>query len=164
MQKFPSPTGTFAWAAEQRAVGGWRRAPVALLALSSTLVFMPWRSVDKYWQYRGMRPDLRVIQREFGRGLVLVAGREIPDYASAATFNPLDLGDPVPIYARNRQAASDSAVIAAFADRPVWFIDGPSITGSGYVVQAGPLSTADALRRVATEPDPAVTSGVVSRH
>ena len=97
--------------------------------------------------------ETMIVMETFGRGLVLVAGREIPDYASAAAYNPLDLRDPVPIYARNRQAASDSAVIAAFADRPVWFLDGPSITGGGYVVQAGPLSAADALRRVATEHD-----------
>jgi hypothetical protein len=146
--------------AETRTLAG-----VALLALSSALVFLPWRSVDKYWQYRGMRPDLRVIQRErgFGRGLILVSGREIPDYASAMTYNPLDLRDSVPVYARNREAASDSAVIAAFADRLVWFVDGPSVSGQGYVVQAGPLTSADALRRIAAEPASAVTGGASSR-
>jgi hypothetical protein len=138
---------------------------LTLLTLSAGLVFMPWRSVDKYWHYRGMRPDLRLMQAQlgFGQGLILVSGREIPDYASAATLNPLDLNEPVPIYARNREAASDSAVIAAFPERPVWFVDGPSVSGGGYVVRAGPLSAADALHRIASEPNPPVTGAAASR-
>ncbi|MEO8622401.1 MAG: hypothetical protein ABI625_15120 [bacterium] len=152
--------GTSASDSETRVFSG-----LALLTLSAGLVFMPWRSVDKYWHYRGMRPDLRVLQAQagFGKGLILVSGREIPDYASAATYNPLDLHESVPIYARNREAASDSAVIAAFPERPVWFVDGPSVSGDGYVVRAGPLSAADALQRIASEPNPPVTGAAASR-
>lgn len=141
-------------------------AGVALLVLSSMVVFMPWRSVDKYWQYRGMRPDLRpeIASSRFGPALVLIAGRELPDYASAAAYNPLDLRDPATIYARRRDAASDSAVILAFPDRRVWFMDGPSVTKSGYVVRGGPLATGDALRLVATQRNPPVTGSEASRH
>ena len=51
-------------------------------------VFVPWRSIDKYWHYRGMRADVRVLARArgFDDGLVLISGREVPDYASAAPY------------------------------------------------------------------------------
>lgn len=132
---------------------------VALLVAGALLVFMPWRSADKYWHYRGMRPDLATLAAEagIGNGLVLVSGREVPDYASAAAFNPLDLSERTPIYVRHSGTPADSAVIAAFPTRQVWFVDGPTVAMTGYVLKAGPLSSADALTRVrATAPSTAV--------
>ncbi|HEX4936845.1 MAG TPA: hypothetical protein VFV33_26870 [Gemmatimonadaceae bacterium] len=129
-------------------------AGVALVTLAAWLTFVPWRSVDKYWHYRGMREDIvRVARaREFGRALVLVRGREIPDYGSALAYNPLDLSAPVPVYARRTTPATDSAVIAAFPDRTVWFVDGPSVTKESYRVTAGPLPPDEALRRLGEAP------------
>ena len=136
-------------------------AALALLAFAATVTFVPWSAVDKYWHYRGMRPDLRALHRErhFAHGLVLVAGRELPDYASAAALNPLDLRAAQPIFARRRDAATDSAVILAFADRPVWLVDGPSVTRGSYVVRAGPLSSHDALALLGASHDTAVGAG-----
>ena len=127
---------------------------VALLGASAWLVFVPWRAVDKYRYFRGMRPDLVDIRKRhaFGRGLVLITGQEFPDFASATTYNPLDLGADVPIYARRTKPVTDSAVISAFPDRVVWFVDGPSVTGHAFLVRTGPLSTADALRMVRVPP------------
>ena len=56
----------------------------------------------------------------FGDGLVLISGREVPDYASAAPYNPLDLGARQPVYVRRLDPATDSAVVAAFGARTVW--------------------------------------------
>ncbi len=125
---------------------------LALAVVGGLVVFMPWRAVDKYWHYRGMRPDIVKLATEahFGDGLIVVSGRELPDYASAATYNPLSLRDRVPVYVRHTTASSDSAAVVAFPDRAVWLVDGPTISGTGYVVRAGPLSTSDALRRIAT--------------
>lgn len=127
---------------------------VALAVLGGTMVFMPWRMVDKYWHYRGMRPDIvRVAaDQNFGDGIVMITGREYPDFASAAVFNPLDLRDRVPVYVGRTTPSGDSAVIAAFPDRAVWLVDGPTVSGSGYVVRAGPLSKTDALQHIATPP------------
>jgi hypothetical protein len=36
-------------------------------------------------------------------------------------------------------------LIDAYDDRPIWLIDGPTVTGEGFRVADGPLS-ADALR------------------
>ena len=127
---------------------------LALSLLAGTFVFMPWRIVDKYWHYRGMRPDIvqRAAQANFGDGLVMITGREYPDYASTATFNSLDLNDRVPVYVARINPSTDSAAIAAFPDRAVWLVDGPTISGSEYVVRAGPLSKSDALQQIATPP------------
>lgn len=140
-------------------------AAVSVLAASALLLFVPWRAVDKYWHYRGMRGDLpTVAQRQgVGRGLVLISGREVPDYASAFVYNPLDFRDAEIIYARRRDTATDSAVMSAFRDRPVWFVDGPSVSGSGYVVRAGPLPYAAAMRRVGRDSVDTVTDGSIPR-
>ncbi len=129
-------------------------AALTLAVAGGTFVFIPWRVVDKYWHYRGMRPDIAALaeSKGFGTGLVMVTGREYPDYASTAVFNPLDLSDPVPVYAARINPSTDSATIAAFPDRAVWLVDGPTISGSTYVVRAGPLTTRDALARIATPP------------
>ena len=127
---------------------------VALAVVGGTFVFMPWRTVDKYWHYRGMRPDIvhLAAEQKFGDGLVMITGREYPDYASAGAFNSLDLSDRVPVYVARIRPSTDSLTIAAFPDRAVWLVDGPTISRAGYVVVAGPLSTADALQRIATPP------------
>ncbi|MEJ2372160.1 MAG: hypothetical protein P8Y07_15075, partial [Gemmatimonadales bacterium] len=77
-----------------------------VLCLVSIATFIPWRAVDKYRHYRGMRPDiLRLAESyDFGRSLVLVRGDRHPDYASAFTYNPLDLQADGPIYAWDKNA------------------------------------------------------------
>lgn len=125
-----------------------RARSVALLTMTLTLlVYVPWRASDKYWHYRGMRADVRRLasEREFGRSLVLVRGASHPDYASAAVYNPIDLHAAAPIYAWDASPEIRAALLEAYPDRPVWILDGPSLTGDAYSVVAGPLTPAAAL-------------------
>ena len=126
-----------------------RTASVALaLCLAALVTFVPWRAVDKYYHYRRMRPDVRDLARErqFGRSLVFIRGARHPDYASATAYNPIDLRAPVPLYAWDVSPEARAQALAAYPDRPVFFIDGPTRTGDGFRVAAGPLTATDALR------------------
>jgi len=120
---------------------------VLLLSLFALINYFPWRAIDKYFHYLGMRPDIRDLAQEydFGRSLVLVRGVDHPDYASAAVYNPLDLQSDVPIYAWDREPEVSDQTVSAYSDRPVWVVDGPTITGRGYLVVAGPLSPSEFL-------------------
>jgi len=118
------------------------RSVALLLMLSSLVVYVPWRANGKYWHYRGMRSDIRQLaaQRHFGRSLVLVRGARHPDYASAAIYNPIDLHADAPIYAWDASEGIRADLLDAYPDRPVWIVDGPTLTGGAYRVVAGPLS------------------------
>jgi hypothetical protein len=113
----------------------------AAFALGALLLFVPWRGIDKYYHYRGMRPDVRSIASEngFGRDLVLVRGRRFPDYASAASCNPIDLNGNAAIYVWDRSPDVRLEALRAYADRRVWIVDGPTETGAGYRLVAGPV-------------------------
>jgi hypothetical protein len=123
---------------------------VAVLCLSAlTLVnYFPWRAIDKYHHYLGMRPDIRQLadERGFGKSLVLIRGNQHPDYASAAIYNPLDLHADAPIYAWDRSPEVRAAVLKAYSDRPVWVVDGPTITQRGFEVVEGPMSAKQMVR------------------
>ncbi len=116
-----------------------------LLVIGCFAAFVPWRALDKYHNYRGMQPGLvhLATEHQFGRSLVLIRGRETPDFASAAPFNPLDLQAPVPIYAWDKGGAVRTRLAEVYSDRPVWVVDGPSRTGAGYRVVLGPLTSAE---------------------
>ncbi|MDR4496971.1 MAG: glycosyltransferase family 39 protein [Candidatus Scalindua sp.] len=121
-----------------------------LLVISLTLInFFPWRAIDKYHHYRGMRPDIRHLANEygFGKSIVLIRGDRHPDYASAATYNPVNLHECVPVYAWNRNTEVRAQVLKVYHDRPVWFVDGPSITNNGFKVIAGPLSVSEIIAK-----------------
>lgn len=113
---------------------------VLVLVLSSMLNVVPWRAIDKYHHYRGMRPDIRRLaeERGFGRSLVLIRGERFPDYSSAVVYNPLELDAAAPIFAWEKTPEVARRVRAAFPDRPVWTVDGPTVTGRGFAVAAGP--------------------------
>jgi 4-amino-4-deoxy-L-arabinose transferase-like glycosyltransferase len=119
---------------------------VFLLCASTLVNYFPWRAIDKYHNYLGLRPDVRYLAREydFGKSLVLVQGNARPDYASAAVYNPIDLRADAPVFAWDQDAKVRSEVLQAYADRPVWIIAGPSITGGAFKVIEGPI-TADKL-------------------
>ena len=120
----------------------------AALTAGTVLLFIPWRSMDKYWHYRGHTPGAGALAREHhaGRSLILVRGNRDRDYASAQPENPVDLTAPQPIFAWDRSAAARAAVLEAYRDRPIWFFDGPSIADGGWRVVAGPISADSALR------------------
>jgi hypothetical protein len=122
--------------------GGRAIAGALSLSAIALVTFVPWRSVDKYHDYRGMEPGVRTLAREmgFGRGLVFVRGNRHPDYASAAFYNPDDWQAEAPIYAWDRSWPDTQEALAAFPDRPVWIVDGPTVTGGGYRVLHGPIT------------------------
>ena len=116
---------------------------VALFLMAATLVvYVPWRAIGKYHHYRGMRADVRRLakEHEFGRSLVLVRGNRHPDYASAATYNPIDLHADAPVYGWDASPEVRKALLDAYPDRTIWIIDGPTLTGGAYRVIAGPLT------------------------
>ncbi len=125
------------------------RATVATLGLvmASLLAFVPWRSIAKYHHFRNMRDDVRTLaaERHFGRSIVLVRGNRHPDYASAAIYNPLDLHADAPIYVWDASPDVRRQALAAYPDRPVWILDGTTVTGGAFRVAAGPLTNAQAL-------------------
>jgi hypothetical protein len=123
---------------------------VGVLALLTLLNYFPWRAVDKYRHFWGMRPDVRVLAKQynFGKSLVLVrAQTSHPDFASAAFYNPLYWNADAPVYAWDRNPDVRAKLLAAFPDRPVWIIEAPSLTHSGYKVVAGPLSARELSRQ-----------------
>ena len=113
---------------------------VLFLSILALINFFPWRAIDKYFHYLGMRPDVRNIAQEhnFENSLVLIGGDEHPDYASAFVYNPVDFNNDAPIYAWDRTPEVRTELINAFPDRQVWFIDSPSTTQSGYFITDGP--------------------------
>jgi hypothetical protein len=124
-------------------------AAVMALSFMTLVTFVPWRAVDKYHNYRGMRPDIRYLAKEhdFGRSLVFVRGNRHPDYASAAAYNPLDLKADAPVYVWDRTPELTAQVLEAYPDRPVWLVNGPILTQSGYEVVEGPMTASDFLAR-----------------
>jgi hypothetical protein len=121
-------------------------AAAALLTAASLALFLPWRATDKYRHYRGMRPDLRefAARLPWNDALVLVRGQRHPDYASAVILNPLDLSAAGPVFAWDCGGVR-AELVAAFPGRRFWRVDGPSVTGDGYRVVAGPLTAAELL-------------------
>lgn len=114
-----------------------------VFTILALVVFVPWRGIDKYYHYRGMRPDVRNIaaEKQFGTSLVLVRGKRHPDYHSAAVYNPIDLSAGGPIYARDLGPESRARVLDAYPNRPVWILDGPSVTLGAFRV-SGPFTAA----------------------
>jgi hypothetical protein len=113
---------------------------VLVLCLSTLVNYVPWRAIDKYQNYLGMRPDIRYMNREygFGKSLVFVRGGSHPDYASAWIYNPLDPGANEPLYVWDEKPDTHTRVLEAYPTRRVWVVNGPSITNRGYEVISGP--------------------------
>jgi hypothetical protein len=118
------------------------------LSAAAAVSFLPWRGLDKYHHYLGMRGDSRqvVSSETMTHGLVLIRGKEFPDYASPVTYSSLDFTGDAPVVARDRDPRTTAALLHAFADRRVWIVEGPTVTKAGYRVVAGPLAARDLLR------------------
>jgi hypothetical protein len=124
-------------------------ALAATLTLVALVVFVPWRALDKYHHYRGMRPDIRQLAGDAGPAgdIVLIRGHRHPDFASAAVYNPLDLTTGATIFAWDRGDAVRSQLVEAYPGRQFWIVEGPTVSGDGFVVTAGPLSAIELLAR-----------------
>jgi len=120
------------------AFGGARAyLAAALLCGLSLVVYVPWRSADKYYHYLRMRPDVR--DDNFGRSLVFIRGERFPDYMSAAIYNPLDLSANAPIFVWDRDPEVHDKVLQLYPGRPVWILDGPTRTGGAFRVVQSPV-------------------------
>ncbi|HEX9109545.1 MAG TPA: hypothetical protein VF832_20025, partial [Longimicrobiales bacterium] len=139
----PAAQATSGVARHRRSAETALAAAVMALCLGAALVFFPWRAADKYYHYRTQRPDVRRLaaQYNFGRSLVLVRGTRW-EYEAAAIYNPLDLRADAPIYAWDRSPQVRAQLLRAYADRPVWTLDAPSLTGRAFRVASGPTPAA----------------------
>ncbi len=126
--------------------GAGRAGMTLLLLLTSALfLFLPWRATNKYHHYRGMRGDLRQMASDptFDHSLMLIQGKEMPDYESAIPYSTIDLLHG-PIFAWDRSPEVRSRLLDSFSDRTVVIVSGPSRTGGPYTVVAGPLTVGEA--------------------
>jgi hypothetical protein len=119
----------------------WVHLGVGALGVITLLTFMPWRAVDKYYRYWGMGPEVRqyLASKSLGRSLVLVRGERQPDFASAIAYNPVNLSADAPIFAYESDDATRAELLAAYPDRQLWILDGPSRTKTGYHL-SGPIT------------------------
>ncbi len=107
---------------------------IFILSFSAMVNFLPWRAIDKYHNYRGMRSDIRnlIDENNFGRSLILINGKSHPDLDSAIIYSTIDPYANGPVIVWNRNSEVKKSLLKAYPDRKVWVVDGPSITGSGY--------------------------------
>ena len=125
---------------------------VIVLTAMAAINYIPWRAIDKYHNYRDMRSDIRrlAVENNFGSSLILIRGERDPGYMSAAVYNSLVPKPNEPIYAWDKNPQTRARVVQAFPNRDVWLIDAPSLTGKGYVIVKGPISSevmADMMNR-----------------
>lgn len=128
---------------------------VLSLSLAAAVNFFPWRSIDKYYHYNNMRPDIRklALEHDFSNGLVLINGGRFDDYMSAAVYNAADIVSGTTIYAWDRDPETRKKLLHVFSDRRIWLVDGPTVTGGGFRVLTGPLSPDELLQLGATGAD-----------
>ncbi|MDH5513908.1 MAG: hypothetical protein OEY45_01975 [Gammaproteobacteria bacterium] len=119
-------------------------------SMLATINYLPWRAIDKYHHYLNMRGDIPklVKQHNIGNDLVLIRGQRFPDYMSAAVYNAPLMKDDSTVFAWDRSLELRSHLIAAFPDRNIWLVDGPSVTKQGYILVKGPVNPEDILQEV----------------
>ena len=135
-----------AGSSEDARPGARTMAAVGWLSVLALLLFLPWRAVDKYRNYRGIRRDPVAWSSEarFRNALILVSGERHPDWAGAVLANELHIGSSTaPVFAWDRDSTTRRAILEAFPDRAVWLVAGPGTSGRGYEVIRGPLAPAD---------------------
>ncbi len=119
-------------------------AALALLAILSLSSWMPWRALDKYWGYRGVRGTARDVVASAGleRELVLVRGERHPDLAALAWLNPPRWDADAPIFAWARDGETSAQLLNEFSDREVRIVGRRSEEKSEFEIS--PLLTARA--------------------
>lgn len=114
---------------------------VGMICVLSLISYIPWRASDKYYHYLGMQPGIERLakQNNFGRSLVVVSGSEHPDYQSAWVYNPVNFDGDVPVYAFDKDPQIYRDLLSKYGDRPIWIVNGPTITNGDYSVVRGPV-------------------------
>ena len=79
--------------------------------------------------------------------VILIRGPRHPDYASAFVYNPLDLTENTTIFAWDRGPDVRRQLVAAYPGRSFCIVDGPTVTGDGYRILAGPMNGNELLAR-----------------
>lgn len=123
---------------------------ISVLCVSTIILYIPWRSGDKYFNYLGMQPGVLKLSRQydFGKALVLIHGSEHPDYLSAWVYNPPNFEGDAPIYAFDIGPETRSRLLSAYDDRQVWIVDGPSIANGEYRITEGPIEPSRMLKGI----------------
>jgi hypothetical protein len=99
-----------------------------LLLLFAMLVFVPWRCVTKYRDYRGFHDDYARLATlpELRNALVLVHTDNDSEYASAFLQNAPTLDGDRPVFARALSPDVTERLVAAFPGRRLVHVDGRS--------------------------------------
>ena len=123
-------------------------AAIVVLSTSAMTTFLPWRAIDKFHHSRDMRPDIRylIADGDLDSVLLLVSGKTHPDLISALVYSNTDPYGNGPLVAWDKSPSVRQRLLEAYPDRQVFLIDGPSLTGAGYRVTAGPVSARELLR------------------
>jgi len=118
---------------------------VLILNTGALTNLIPWRAIDKYQHYLGMRPDIRTLisEKNLGADLLLINGKDHPDLNSALVYTSPDPYGNGPVIALDKNSAVCQQLLTSYPDRRVWLIEGPTRTGAGYRVTAGPLNSSD---------------------
>lgn len=114
---------------------------VGTAAVTAALIYVPWRSVDKYHNYRGMRADLARMEARCGfeGDLVLIQERDKSDYPSAFIFNPNTLDGEGTLYARDPGPEGRESLASLFPEREVWIYRGSEALGGPFTFISGPI-------------------------
>jgi hypothetical protein len=123
---------------------------VAVAGFIGAANLFPWRTMDKYKNYRYVRGEVRALARQhnFGKSLVFIRADErglLPwhssAYGSAFSLNPLTLdpSEPGTIYARDIGPESVARIRASYPDRPAWFLEAPRGLEGHFRVVEGPV-------------------------
>jgi hypothetical protein len=110
---------------------------LAVLTLTAVTVFLSWRAVGRYKDYRGFHADYRRLDLP-PDALVLVKSEHNSDFWSAFIRNSPDQSERRPIFAEDVGEASNRRLVDAFPDRPAVFVTGRS-AGAGTTRITGTL-------------------------
>jgi 4-amino-4-deoxy-L-arabinose transferase-like glycosyltransferase len=114
---------------------------IAVLILITLLVFIPWRAVARYKNYRGFHADYVRLEKNLDpNALVFVKSSAIADFDSAFIRNSPRQSERRPIFAADLGPEANQKLIAAFPSRPVYFVTGRSVGNGPTRVTSGPLS------------------------
>jgi hypothetical protein len=113
---------------------------ISVLVLITLVVFIPWRAVARYKDYRGFHADYVRLEKSLDpNALVFVKSSEIADFDSAFIRNSPRQSERHPIFAADLGAEANQKLIAAFPSRPVYYVTGRSVGDGPTRVVSGPI-------------------------